>query len=105
MLEMGYGRQELAAAVCAEGLRPLLPRSCPPGFSALMNACWAKEPTLRPSFSQVRGWCADGLIVDAVGRVCNPRRPAGLEARSSHSQSARSALRHASWAHCRFWRH
>ncbi|KAG2450587.1 hypothetical protein HYH02_004427 [Chlamydomonas schloesseri] len=53
VLEMGYGRQELAAAVCAEGLRPLLPRACPPGFAALMNACWAKAPAERPSFAQV----------------------------------------------------
>ncbi|KAG2437968.1 hypothetical protein HXX76_005583 [Chlamydomonas incerta] len=69
VLEMGYGRQELAAAVCAEGLRPLLPRSCPPGFAALMNACWAKEPRERPSFSQV---------VDALDKLAAEELPRWL---------------------------
>ncbi|KAG2493753.1 hypothetical protein HYH03_007975 [Edaphochlamys debaryana] len=55
VLEMGYGRQELAAAVCAEGLRPLLPRPCPPGFAALMRSCWELKPEDRPAFVQVRG--------------------------------------------------
>ncbi|PNH05269.1 Protein kinase and PP2C-like domain-containing protein [Tetrabaena socialis] len=53
VLEMGYGRQELAAAVCAEGLRPLLPRRCPPGFSRLLLGCWEQDPARRPSFAQV----------------------------------------------------
>ncbi|EFJ49861.1 hypothetical protein VOLCADRAFT_117001, partial [Volvox carteri f. nagariensis] len=53
VLEMGYGRMELAAAVCAEGLRPLLPRPCPPAWGELMGACWRREPGERPGFSQV----------------------------------------------------
>ncbi|GFR48622.1 hypothetical protein Agub_g10536, partial [Astrephomene gubernaculifera] len=54
VLEMGYGRLELAAAVSAEGLRPLLPRSCPPALAALLGACWAAQPEQRPSFTQIR---------------------------------------------------
>ncbi len=54
MLEMGYGRQELAAAVAAEGLRPMLPRRCPPGLAALLGRCWDADPGRRPSFAAVR---------------------------------------------------
>ncbi|GAX74889.1 hypothetical protein CEUSTIGMA_g2335.t1 [Chlamydomonas eustigma] len=54
VLEMGYGRQELAAAVCAEGLRPLMPKSCPPGFQQLLLSCWHLHPSARPSVSEVR---------------------------------------------------
>ncbi|KXZ48955.1 hypothetical protein GPECTOR_24g245 [Gonium pectorale] len=53
VLEMGYGRLELAAAVAAEGLRPCLPRRCPPGFAGLMRACWELDPAARPSAEQV----------------------------------------------------
>ncbi|GIL61123.1 hypothetical protein Vafri_15520 [Volvox africanus] len=59
VLEMGYGRMELAAAVCAEGLRPLLPRTCPPSFAALMQWCWRSEPSQRPTFPQVLGALKD----------------------------------------------
>lgn len=53
MLEMGYGRLELAAAVVGEGLRPLLPKPCPPAYAQLMAACWAKDPAGRPTFEAV----------------------------------------------------
>jgi len=51
---MGYGRQELAAAVAAEGLRPLLP-SCgsPPGFDELLANCWHRDPASRPTMTMV----------------------------------------------------
>ncbi|GLI68583.1 hypothetical protein VaNZ11_013053 [Volvox africanus] len=55
VLELGYGRMELAAAVSAEGLRPQLPHTSPPGFAALMQWCWRSEPAERPTFSQVLG--------------------------------------------------
>jgi hypothetical protein len=51
---MGYGRLELAAAVAAQGLRPTLPKSSPPGYDALLDACWAHDPAQRPSCSRVR---------------------------------------------------
>ncbi len=54
VLEMGYGRQELAAAVAAEGLRPLLPKQAPPAYAALLNACWHTDAAQRPSFEAVR---------------------------------------------------
>eukprot|EP00955_Chlamydomonas_euryale_P067803 359937-Chlamydomonas_euryale.AAC.29 len=54
VLELGYGRQELAAAVAAEGLRPLLPRvEMPPGYEDLVCECWAHEPVRRPRMADV----------------------------------------------------
>jgi hypothetical protein len=47
-------RQELAAAVAAEGLRPMLPRSCPPGWGRLMGTCWARDPSQRPSLGHMQ---------------------------------------------------
>ncbi|GBF88929.1 hypothetical protein Rsub_01428 [Raphidocelis subcapitata] len=54
VLEHGYGRQELAAAVVAEGLRPMMPRGpAPPGFAELIEQCWALDPAARPSAPEV----------------------------------------------------
>lgn len=53
VLEMGYGRQELAGAVAAEGLRPTLPRSSPTGFSELMVQCWDHNPDKRPEVRHI----------------------------------------------------
>ena len=46
-------RQELAAAVAAEGLRPTQARGAPPGFNTLLAACWALDPAARPSAAAV----------------------------------------------------
>lgn len=54
VLEMGYGRQELAAAVAAEGLRPTVPPGTPPALRALLRACWAADPAARPSGAHLR---------------------------------------------------
>lgn len=54
VLEHGYGRQELASAVAAEGLRPTLPADAPPGLLALLRDAWQLEPSARPSAAQVR---------------------------------------------------
>jgi serine/threonine protein phosphatase PrpC len=54
ILEHGYGRQELTAAVAAEGLRPRLPAGgAPPGYSELIEACWALDPASRPGAAEV----------------------------------------------------
>ncbi|GAB4815737.1 hypothetical protein N2152v2_002783 [Parachlorella kessleri] len=53
VLEMGYGRQELAAAVAAEGLRPTLPPSTPTSVRALLEASWRREPSARPRAADV----------------------------------------------------
>lgn len=36
------------------GERPGIPDSCPPGFKALLQDCWHKQPSKRPSMTQVR---------------------------------------------------
>lgn len=53
VLEMGYGRQELSTAVAAEGLRPILPRSCSKEYSVLMSNCWRANPSSRPALDDI----------------------------------------------------
>eukprot|EP00887_Chlorella_sp_A99_P004465 scaffold30.g4465.t1 len=53
ILEMGYGRQELAAAMATDGLRPTLPADMPPELRGLLEACWQREPSLRLSAAGV----------------------------------------------------
>jgi len=40
-------------AVGREGLRPPLPRVCPPDFVKLITDCWDEKPTARPSMKEV----------------------------------------------------
>ncbi|CAL8468340.1 g7880 [Coccomyxa elongata] len=49
ILNFGYGRQELAAAVAAEGLRPILAPDTPRELAALLEAAWQLQPAARPS--------------------------------------------------------
>jgi hypothetical protein len=52
VLDRGYTRQQLAAAVAGEGLRPRFPpTACPPGWTDLLDAAWATDPAQRPSAS------------------------------------------------------
>lgn len=58
ILEMGYGRHELAVAVAAEGLRPSIPVTTPPEVCALLTAGWHVDPAQRPSAaSMARQFC------------------------------------------------
>jgi serine/threonine protein kinase len=52
-------------AVADDGERPLIPASCPPALRALMEDCWAGEPGLRPSFSEITDRL-DSIIVEAA---------------------------------------
>ncbi|KAF8055592.1 SEC13B [Scenedesmus sp. PABB004] len=65
VLEHGYGRQELAAAVAAEGLRPSLPRGGPAGLAELLASAWQRDPAARPSAAALRDRLA-GLLQDAL---------------------------------------
>lgn len=49
ILEMGYGRQELATAVAVEGLRPSMDEDMPPELKNLLKACLNAVPEKRPS--------------------------------------------------------
>jgi serine/threonine protein phosphatase PrpC/serine/threonine protein kinase len=53
ILEMGYGRQELAAAVVAEGLRPTIAPNAPVSIVRLLRSCWDADYTRRPSAKEV----------------------------------------------------
>lgn len=58
ILEMGYGRHELAVAVAAEGLRPSIPALTPPEICALLRSGWHVDPAQRPSAaSMARQFC------------------------------------------------
>jgi serine/threonine protein phosphatase PrpC len=61
VLEHGYGRQELATAVAAEGLRPSLPKSAPAGLVELLQAAWSLDPAARPTAAQMRDGLAELL--------------------------------------------
>ena len=58
VLDMGYGRLELAAAVAGEQLRPTLPHNAPPAWAALMAACWHADPAQRPTMAEVEATLA-----------------------------------------------
>ncbi|GLI64217.1 hypothetical protein VaNZ11_007413 [Volvox africanus] len=46
----------LAYHVATSGGRPVLPPHCPPAYRGLAKACWASEPTARPTFEEVYRW-------------------------------------------------
>ena len=46
-------RQELAAAVAAEGLRPILARDTPPQLARLLETAWQLRPGQRPTAAQL----------------------------------------------------
>ena len=40
-------------SVCFKNERPPMPENCLPSLRYLIEACWQKEPTKRPSFAQI----------------------------------------------------
>jgi serine/threonine protein phosphatase PrpC len=76
VLEHGYGRQELTAAVAAEGLRPTLPHSAPAGLQQLLQAAWSLDPQQRPSAQEMRDRLATLLLQQQQqqGGVSVPRK-------------------------------
>ena len=52
-LETIARRQELAAAVAAEGLRPILALDTPPQLGCLLEAAWQLQPEQRPTAAQL----------------------------------------------------
>ena len=47
----GLSAAQVGVGVLARGLRPPIPKDCPSQFSALMQACWAHNPSDRPPFT------------------------------------------------------
>ena len=44
----------LKHAVVHDGLRPSIPQSCDPKFASLIERCWLKDPSARPSCHEIR---------------------------------------------------
>ncbi|CAI5700425.1 unnamed protein product [Peronospora effusa] len=49
----GMTQIQVALGVLNHDLRPPIPRSCPRFFARLIRSCWIREPSLRPSFSDL----------------------------------------------------
>jgi len=52
-------------AVCVKNERPPIPDDCLPSLKYLIEACWNKDPTKRPSFRQILP-LLDIVIIDSV---------------------------------------
>ena len=50
----GVAPMEIAYHVAENGLRPIMPDSCPEGLATLTIQCWDANPKTRPNFSAVR---------------------------------------------------
>jgi len=87
ILEMGYGRQELAAAVAAEGLRPTPGPGASSSILRFLRSCWDADPDQRPSAADVAArlmdlsaslpWEQDGVQTNADGKY-NPSKDEGI---------------------------
>jgi serine/threonine protein phosphatase PrpC len=53
VLDFGYGRAELAAAVVGAGLRPTLAPGCPPALASLLDEAWDGAAGARPTAAEV----------------------------------------------------
>jgi serine/threonine protein phosphatase PrpC len=90
---MNYGRQELAAAVAAEGLRPTLAEGAPPALAALLRACWAAAPAERPAAAAVAAaLAAAAASLAAVAGAAPPPRLPPLDADVAAAATAAAAL-------------
>eukprot|EP00178_Gracilaria_changii_P005184 TRINITY_DN1846_c0_g1_i1.p1 TRINITY_DN1846_c0_g1~~TRINITY_DN1846_c0_g1_i1.p1 ORF type:complete len:1216 (+),score=181.88 TRINITY_DN1846_c0_g1_i1:4484-8131(+) len=49
----GMQPMQVGMAVLNQGLRPTIPRECPPSLAKLMRSCWDSDPNRRPSFTQL----------------------------------------------------
>jgi serine/threonine protein kinase len=46
-------RLELPLMIRDQGYHPVVPENCPPVLRKVMEACWIKEPSERPSFPDI----------------------------------------------------
>ncbi len=45
---------QAAVGVVQKGLRPVIPANCPPTLAAIMQDCWQRNATARPSFDSLK---------------------------------------------------
>ncbi|DBB06962.1 TPA: hypothetical protein ACH3X3_009613 [Trebouxia sp. C0006] len=83
VLEMGYGRQELAAAIATDGLLPLTRGAMPLAFAALLKACWSLQPSQRPSAQQMLQ-----SLQDMLANVADPVYQEAVATQDSDEQEA-----------------
>ena len=81
-------RQELAAAVAAEGLRPILAPDTPPQLARLLEAAWQLQPEQRPTAAQLEAklrsiveHCSSSKT--SLGLVHHDQAPNGICIRNS----------------------
>lgn len=48
-----YNRQKFVDLILKENLRPTIPSKVPPAFARLIELCWAREPSKRPSWNAI----------------------------------------------------
>ncbi|CAK7330475.1 unnamed protein product [Dovyalis caffra] len=48
-----YSPVQAAVGIAACGLRPEIPKDCPPILKSLMTKCWNNSPSKRPQFSEI----------------------------------------------------
>ncbi|GIL72275.1 hypothetical protein Vretimale_424 [Volvox reticuliferus] len=69
----------LAYHVTTSGGRPVLPPHCPAAYRGLAKACWAPEPTARPTFEEVYRWLQH--TAEAVNKALHSTTTAGRDSR------------------------
>ena len=76
---------QIAQSVCKNGLRPLIPPSCPPKLKKLLQLCWERDPKRRPDFETIAQVFDSGEISfpgtsrDLVNAYLNQFNPSSRE--------------------------
>ncbi|KAL3150178.1 hypothetical protein ABBQ32_000038 [Trebouxia sp. C0010 RCD-2024] len=97
VLEMGYGRQELATAIATDGLLPLTKDDTPASFAAMLKACWSLHPADRPSAHemllslqamQAEHWAPDGPHHQPAAEPSQEQEPLSMNAAAAVADKA-----------------
>lgn len=77
MFCLSWTRQELAAAVAAEGLRPIMALDTPAKLAALLEAAWQLRPETRPAAADLEA--ALRLLVAEMEAAPKPHAETALQ--------------------------
>ncbi|RLN81317.1 hypothetical protein BBO99_00003825 [Phytophthora kernoviae] len=81
--DQGMNPFQLMTAV-VNGLRPVIPISCPPALARLMRACWHQDSDVRPSFPEISQILKDQWLLSMFAEEEEDYYPDSL----AHSASA-----------------